>query len=71
MLKDQESNEFSWTTFFIVTGSSFMLFSGILAFLDDYYTSYFIYAGFVTLFSGIVAWIAKTGMVMAASRKRN
>ncbi len=71
MLKDQDTNEFSWTTFFMVTGFSFMLFSGILSFLDDRYASYFIYAGMVTLLSGIVSWIARTTMVMAEhGRKR-
>jgi hypothetical protein len=66
MEKQTEENEitgFSWNTFFLVTGTSLTIFSFILKGLDGQHSAFFLYAGAVAIFLGLVGWIAdkKTG----------
>jgi len=58
-MDEREMREFSWPTLFFVTGFSSFLFGGVLKFLNSSHIKYFIYAGLVALFLGVICGIGK------------
>lgn len=57
MTNDQD-NEFSWSTCFMTTGLSLLVFGAVLDFLNDRFDTYFWYAGAAAITAGILTWAA-------------
>ena len=69
-MEDNEMNEFSWSGLLLVTGCSFLVFCGILKFLDGNYPTLFLYIVFSATIFGSLGWlIAK--LVKYSFRKIN
>ena len=62
-MEENEIKEFSWITFFCVTGISFLLFGGILKFLNGANSDLFFRVGFFGIGLGVLAilnnWLGK------------
>lgn len=62
-MEENESNEFSWNTFFFVTGISFLAFSGLLKLLDGNHVGLFLRTGLSAIFLGVLSlmnqWLSK------------
>ncbi|MBN8675471.1 MAG: hypothetical protein J0L56_15180 [Chitinophagales bacterium] len=62
-MEENESNEFSWTTLFFVTGISFLAFSGLLKLLSSNHVGLFFRTGLSATFFGILSllnqWLSK------------
>ena len=56
-MAQQQDKDFSWTMLFLVTGFSLFLFAAVLAFLNDRFAEYFVYAGAGSVIAGVLAWI--------------
>jgi hypothetical protein len=67
-MANEQDNDFSWTMLFLVTGFSLFLFAAVLAFLNDPFAEYFVYAGTGSVVAGIVAWILSPRMSPVQSR---
>ncbi len=57
-MEDQSYSEFSWTSFFIVTGFSCLLFTLALKLLGGEHHPYFLYTGVGSLVMAAVVWAA-------------
>ncbi len=55
-MEDRDLNEFSWQTLFFVTGTSFVLFSLILKFLDGSHSVPMLWIGVISLSLGAINW---------------
>ena len=56
-MEDQDNQEFSWTSLFLVTGASFLVFSYILKLLDAAHVILFNRIGLVSTSLGILAYL--------------
>jgi len=65
-----EEKEFSWLTLFFVTGTSFILFSFTLKFLDGSHSVPMLWVGGTAFITGTFGWVGKIFSKQAVKKKR-
>ncbi|MBL7724818.1 MAG: hypothetical protein JNK27_11745 [Chitinophagaceae bacterium] len=70
-MEEKEMKEFSWLTLFFVTGTSFILFSFALKFLDGRHSVPMLWVGGIAFVSGTFGWLGKIFSKPTVKKKGN
>lgn len=70
-MEEKEMKEFSWLTLFFVTGTSFILFSFTLKFLDGSHSVPMLWVGGTAFIAGTLGWAGKIFSKQVVKKKRN